>query len=62
MFFFEMDTVFKHSLCKKKIKVFGGDYTEVVPPVPISNTEVKYLKANDSRFFPAKVGSHHQRS
>lgn len=26
----------------------GGGYTEVVPPVPISNTEVKYLKADDS--------------
>ncbi len=28
----------------------GGDYTESVPPVPISNTEVKSLKADDSGF------------
>ena len=27
-----------------------GDYTEVAPPVPIPNTEVKYLKADDTRF------------
>ena len=37
----------------------GGDYTGVVPPVPIPNTEVKYSKADDSRVFPAKVGSPH---
>ena len=27
-----------------------GDYTENVPPVPIPNTEVKFLKADDSGF------------
>jgi len=26
----------------------SGDYTAVVPPVPIPNTEVKYRKADDS--------------
>ena len=31
-----------------------GDYTEVVPPDPIPNSEVKYLKANDSGFVPRK--------
>lgn len=35
---------------------FSGGYTGIVPPVPISNTEVKYTKADDSG-FPAKVGS-----
>ena len=34
-----------------------GDYTEVVPPVPIPNTEVKCLKADGSR--KARVGSPH---
>ena len=34
----------------------GGGYTGVVPPVPIPNTEVKYSKADDSWFSPAKVG------
>jgi len=37
-----------------------GSYTDVVPPVPIPNTEVKYVKADDSRIFPAKVGSRHK--
>ena len=26
----------------------SGDYTAVVPPVPIPNTEVKYREADDS--------------
>ena len=34
-----------------------GDYTEVVPPVPIPNTEVKCLEADGSR--KARVGSPH---
>ena len=34
----------------KYVELRGGDYTEVVPPVPIPNTEVKYLKADDSVF------------
>ena len=29
-------------------KCKSGDYTAVVPPVPIPNTEVKYRKADDS--------------
>ena len=29
----------------------SGDYTAVVPPVPIPNTEVKYRKADDSDLF-----------
>ena len=29
-----------------QVECKGGDYTEVVPPVPISNTEVKQLKAD----------------
>ncbi len=29
-------------------KYKSGDYTAVVPPVPIPNTEVKYRKADDS--------------
>ena len=33
---------FKMSECK------SGDYTAVVPPVPIPNTEVKYREADDS--------------
>jgi rod shape-determining protein MreC len=36
----------------------SGGYTGVVPPDPISNSEVKCSKADDSR-FPAKVGSCH---
>ena len=32
-----------------------GDYSGVVPPDPIPNSEVKYTKADDSR--KAKVGS-----
>ncbi len=43
---------------KPQIKFCGGDYTGVVPPVPISNTEVKYTKADDSA-MSAKVGSRH---
>ncbi len=39
-----------------QIEFCGGDYTGVVPPVPISNTEVKYTKADDS-VMNAKVGS-----
>ena len=30
---------------------FGGGYTEVAPPDPISNSAVKYLKADDSTSF-----------
>ena len=30
------------------IEFSGDDYTEVVPPDPISNSEVKYLKADGS--------------
>ena len=44
-----------------QIEFCGGDYTGVVPPVPISNTEVKYTKADDS-VMNAKVGSHHLRT
>ena len=44
-----------------KIEFCGGDYTGVVPPVPISNTEVKYTKADDS-VMNAKVGSRHQKT
>ena len=43
------------------IEFCGGDYTGVVPPVPISNTEVKYTKA-DGSVMNARVGSHHQRT
>ncbi|GEM_PF-5658126 len=32
-------------------KYKSGDYTGVVPPVPIPNTEVKYSKADDSDLF-----------
>ena len=42
----------------QKIEFCGGDYTGVVPPVPISNTEVKYSEADDS-VMNAKVGSRH---
>ena len=45
----------------QKIEFCGGDYTGVVPPVPISNTEVKYTKADDS-VMNAKVGSRHLRT
>ena len=44
-----------------RIEFCGGDYTGVVPPVPISNTEVKYSKADDS-VMNAKVGSRHLRT
>ena len=40
------------------IEFCGGDYTGVVPPVPISNTEVKYTKA-DGSVMNARVGSRH---
>ncbi len=43
------------------IEFCGGDDTGVVPPVPISNTEVKYSKADDS-VMNAKVGSRHLRT
>ena len=45
--------------CGPQIEFCGGDYTRVVPPVPISNTEVKYPKADDS-VMNAKVGSRHR--
>ena len=45
----------------QNIEFCGGDYTGVVPPVPISNTEVKYTKADDS-VMNAKVGSRHLRT
>ena len=38
-------TVYKKT---PQIEFCGGDYTGVVPPVPISNTEVKSSKANGS--------------
>ena len=44
-----------------QIEFCGGDYTGVVPPVPISNTEVKYTEADDS-VMNAKVGSRHRRT
>ena len=31
-----------------KLEYKSGGYTGVVPPVPISNTEVKYSKPDDS--------------
>ena len=31
-----------------RIEFSGDDYTGVVPPVPIPNTEVKYTKADGS--------------
>ena len=34
----------------RKIKFSGDDYTEVVPPDPIPNSEVKYLKADGSAY------------
>ena len=43
---------------KPQIEFCGGNYTGFVPPVPISNTEVKYSKADDSA-MSAKVGSCH---
>ena len=46
---------------RSEIKFSGGDYTRVVPPDPISNSEVKYSKADDS-VMNAKVGSRHQRT
>ena len=30
------------------IEFSGDDYTDVVPPDPISNSEVKYIKADGS--------------
>ena len=33
--------------------IYGG-YTGVALPVPIPNTEVKYAKADDTRFIPGK--------
>ncbi len=29
---------------------WDGGYTDIVPPDPIPNSEVKYVKADDSRF------------
>ena len=40
------------------MEYFGGDYTGVVPPDPISNSEVKCTKADGSA-MSARVGSHH---
>ena len=40
--------------------LFGGGYTGIVPPVPISNTEVKYAKADDIENYLEKVGSRHR--
>ena len=37
----------------------GGGYAGNVPPVPISNTEVKFPKADDSGDYSVKVGSRH---
>ena|GEM_PF-2331400 len=43
------------------IEFCGGDYTGVVPPDPIPNSEVKYTKA-DGSVMNARVGSRHQRT
>ena len=44
-----------------QIEFCGEDYTGVVPPDPISNSEVKYTKA-DGSVMNARVGSPHQRT
>ena len=41
-----------------RIEFCGDDFTGVVPPDPISNSEVKYSKADGSG--NARVGSRHQ--
>ncbi len=45
----------------RMIEFCGGDHSGVVPPVPISNTEVKYTKA-DGSVMNARVGSRHLRT
>ena len=35
---------------KTKIEFSGDDYSDVVPPDPISNSEVKYIKADGSAY------------
>ena len=47
-----IDTDFRYFeiFCENKpqIEFCGGNYTDVVPPDPISNSEVKYIKADGS--------------
>ncbi len=37
-----------HHLTRLRIEFFGGNYSGVVPPDPIPNSEVKYTKADGS--------------
>ena len=40
-----------YSFHHRQIEFCGDDYTDVVPPDPISNSEVKYIKADGSLYW-----------